>query len=322
MRVLMAVALLVTSLAGCSEAPTDEQVFEEAVEQGIAADLPPWEVGMWWEYETTGGVSKFIVTGETGNDYIVDTNDQQVAYFDAMFDISFLGEIRKSDLAASQGDERIVMFDWPLTENKEWQTSWDGLTYNMVANAMGENQFHVTGTVAGSGNLAVEYHYNADVAWFEYIIFYNSTTEEEQFRLNLLDSGFDYKGSIYRYTIGETIGFFGGATESGLQDVRFGSEWNELYFRALIVCNGDPAGMNFIGVSTPSHREQNPIPMSPFLNEPTWGDQIDCGQESYTDRNTTMANEEGDWQLGMAGSSPNVGFHLWVEPRFVEIIQL
>jgi hypothetical protein len=321
MRVILATGLLVAmALAGCTDEPSEDQNFVAAVETGVAADLPPWDVGMWWEYETTVGVFKFIVTGETGDAYIVDTNDKNSAYIDATEDISFVGEIRKADLAGSQNGKPIVMFDWPLTEDKEWTTDWDGAKLKMVANAMGENQFHVMGHRDTDGQLMVEYHYNANVAWFEYIIFYGETGEET-FRLSLRDSGFDFKGSYYRYTIGETLVFNVAPEESTVRDVPIAAQWNELNVTFVAIC-GDNTGYISMALNTPEDRDPNGVPMIPFASEPSYGYDHRCDTGPVGQQGDIIGNNGGNWEFGAIVSSNNGMLHLIIEQRHVELLSL
>ena len=55
----------------------------------------------------------------------MDTAAPDRAFQDAREDVSRLGPQRKSDLAGSQGDDRVQFFQWPLVDGKSWSTRWD-----------------------------------------------------------------------------------------------------------------------------------------------------------------------------------------------------
>src|SRR5687767_6415364 len=107
MRALAAAALAALLLAGCSdvEEPADPGPVGGADAHGghaAGAHLlaPDWKVGDYWTLTSPqGGTFTHAVSGEAGGDWVVDTDHPDTAFFDALFDISFLGKVRKSDLA-------------------------------------------------------------------------------------------------------------------------------------------------------------------------------------------------------------------------------
>lgn len=90
------------------------------------APKPTWAVGDAWTYELDGQPTTYVVTGQTATDWIMETDSPERAFADARDDISRLGPQRKSDLAGSQGDDRVEFFRWPLSGGQSWTTTWDG----------------------------------------------------------------------------------------------------------------------------------------------------------------------------------------------------
>lgn len=325
---LVAIAALLVSgmLAGCAgEEETDDERVQQQIEEGDTVLLPEWDVEQYWTYDlsangSTIGKSSFVVTSADGGDYILETNDKNVAYYDARFDITFLGEVRKSDLAGSQNGDRVEMFQWPLGADMTWTTTWDGLSLNMESMSMGPKQFHVMGH-DDQGRMAVEYHYNGEVEWFEYMIFYDVETGDEGFRLDLDGSGVDFDGTIYRYTIQDVEEFTVGPG-SAQQAQRAFSEVDEIGLTIGADCNGDPAGQILIGAGPVDDDQAMQLPWMPFFNEPDEGMTIDCAQDSG-DEYTVVEEVAGQtWAIDMASASQNGVGWVYVEPRIVETLEL
>ncbi len=328
MRVLMAVLLVATALAGCSEAPeVPQEVTEQDIEVGTAAPLPEWSVGMYWEFQHSmggepGDVATYVVTDVGSSSYTLDVNNKQTAYYDALWDISFVGEIRKTDLAGKQGSTPVAMFEFPLSHEKTWTTTWDGDQLTMTSMNMGPMQFHVTGKNA-AGTTVVDYHYNALKSWFEYITFYNATSGDEAFRMDLKSHGDDFSGQVYRYAVGERRAFVATAQDGqGIQEVDFAAEWNELHGTFDVFCNGDSSGQNLIGINPPEKREENPGPMLPFINEPEYGFIWDCADGPEGSSQAIMPNTGGTWEIGLLPGGSNAVVHVLIEERALETITL
>lgn len=141
--------LLLAPLAGCAEAPEAElsagTVAATDVEAPTlpgttgapvnltSADAPAWAIGDAWTMGSDDGSFTLVVTQADGAGYTLSTDSETVAGFDAMFDISYVGRIRASDLAGSQGGTPVQFFSFPLEDGKKWSTTWDGLTIDLTA---------------------------------------------------------------------------------------------------------------------------------------------------------------------------------------------
>lgn len=168
----LAALLLAAGLAGCSgkspsaAAPGSGTTGPSAPgrrEEGWP--LPTWAVGDAWTYSFNGQATTYGITSQTASDWIMDTDSDERAFADARDDVSRLGPQRKSDLAGSQGDERVEFFHWPLAENKTWPARWDhqDVTVTVVAvTAAGAN----LEARAPNGTLAYRYTYDSRAGWF------------------------------------------------------------------------------------------------------------------------------------------------------------
>lgn len=126
--------------------------------------MPTWAVGDAWTYTIGASKATYVVAADKGGEWIMETDSPERAFQNLREDVSRLGPQRKSDLAGSQGDDRVLFFQWPLTEGKTWTTPWDHQPLTIVA--------HVSGTTAQlqgkdrNGTVAYEYLYDAAVGWF------------------------------------------------------------------------------------------------------------------------------------------------------------
>lgn len=206
---LVAVLVLLAGLAGCvgdepletpagpngDGGPTDAQneTSEDAVLAGIAA--PTWAPGHYWRYDTSFDTElTLVVSGEAGEEWLVDTTSPETAWFHARSEISYLGAIRKSDLAGSQGDDRVQHLAFPLEEGKTWSTRWDGVEREVRVAETGRT-FRLE---AHEGDrLAVEYIYDPTVGWFREVVFHDA--DGLQFSMTLQEHRTGWSGEIVRW---------------------------------------------------------------------------------------------------------------------------
>lgn len=307
--------LMLALLAGCAgntDPATEEQ--QRAEETGIS-EVPEWQVGDYWSYDSPIGEATYVVTEVSAGDYLVETDSQGSAYYEAKHDSAFQGLIRKSDLAGSEDGRRVDMFDWPLEPNKRWTTTWDDEPLHMFADPMGEGQYHVMGHRQDDDQMVVEYHYTAAVGWFEYIVFYNETGEET-WRLDLNDHGEGFSGTVYRYAIGATHELSATTQDSGYRTQPVEAQWNELGVTLRATCPEGGAGQVLIGLNGPGGEDG--APMLPAANEPDHGMTHDCqagptGQDEFV-----TANPGGDWEVGFVVAAPDGAGHVSIEERSLQ----
>lgn len=180
---------------------------------------PNWTVGQWWTLASEQLQAPFshVVAQDAGTDWLVGTDDPEVAFFDARFDISFLGPVRKADLAGSQGSQRVEFFRFPLQPDKNWTTQWDGLDVRIEVLGVADGRAKLESRL-GNGTLHASYTYDAALGYFRDYQFYESDGATVSFAAAVTSSGTDFTGSLARWeleTVFESAGAFnGGATAS------------------------------------------------------------------------------------------------------------
>lgn len=164
---------------------------------------PTWNIGDYWVYKDgAGNQNTFAVSGDTGTDYIIDTDSELFAFFNALEDISTLGAQRQSDLAGSQGSDRIEFFRFPLQDGATWTTTWDGATRTITTTALGDGTYGFASN-AEDGTPHARYTYDPAARWFGALEFLapDGTT---LFANQLVEAGTGYTGELIRYDI-ETV---------------------------------------------------------------------------------------------------------------------
>lgn len=215
MRILVAaLAVAALALAGCSG---DDPSGPGSTGDGAAAGghgghgsldpsthlvAPNWTVGQWWTLGSEQAAAPFthVVSADGGADWVVDTDSPDIAFFDARFDISFLGKVRKSDLAGSQGNERVKFFDFPLTAGKEWTTTWDGQDVKAKAVTVEDGLATIEARL-GNGTLYAKYTYDAKAGYFRDYAFYGADGVTVGFAAKLASSGTGFAGDLLRWTL-------------------------------------------------------------------------------------------------------------------------
>lgn len=311
LRLVVFLSAMALVFSGCTDAPDDDDVRTDAGGQTTDAAAPEWTIGNYWTYESPNGTTSLVVTGEEGGDWILESDDAELALIDTQSDLSWMGAIRKSDLAGSQGSQRIKFFDFPLEDSKEWTTTWDGESVNIVASFEEEGRYRMEAQMGGEPY--ADYVYDAQVGYFEKITWIG-IMDGQDWGLSLTDSGQEFSGTIHRYEIGQTHTFVNGADGSGYEEVEISEQWNELQFVTLLLCNDDPAGVIAVGVNSPAAAE-DPLPMVPTVNEPEDGNTIDCMEDPIGHRVWLDDNPGGVWEIGMAVTAPNGVAHLFITER-------
>lgn len=206
MRAWVLAAAAAILLAGCSDGGGQGPVAPGDpgnAEHGGAAPLPApaWQVGHWWRLTSEGaGDFTHVVSADAGDDWSVDTDSATVAFFDARSDISFLGPVRKADLAGSQGSTRVEFFRFPLTLGANWTTTWDGEPIAIEVVALDEDGAELQGLRA-NGTRHVAYTYDARAGYFGRYAFYGPDGETVGFEARLADHGQGFAGDLVRWSL-------------------------------------------------------------------------------------------------------------------------
>ncbi|HUR61377.1 MAG TPA: hypothetical protein VM286_03315 [Candidatus Thermoplasmatota archaeon] len=197
--VMAALALLAVAGAGCSGPEATPHSPEVLAASKGGLQVPSLKVGDWWNFTTPGGASTWVVAGETGEDYLMETDSPGLAYFNTQSDISTLGQIRKSDLAGSQGKDRVEYFQWPLMDGKDWTTTWDGAKVSIRAKMETPEKYSFVAK-RENGTLYATYTYDNRTHWFGELDF-KSPSGESGFVQKLQASGTAYAGTLAHWDL-------------------------------------------------------------------------------------------------------------------------
>ncbi len=325
--------LLATALAGCSDDGGDADMHDGhdghgALDgEGYAPDAPPadapvWSLGDYWTFEDNlGNVYSLVVAEDAGGDWVVLTNDKTLARFDALFDISYVGNVRKADLAGQQGSERIQFFDFPLHHNKEWMTVWDGESRHVVAHALPGGKFHIVAHVAGNeqGDQHATYVYDANIGHFESISFFDANGTAT-YTAERTGAGADFTGTLYRFGAVEEVHARQVGGPGQAQDQFTVPEGTgELTLTATVDCGGQPAPI-FYAVQQPNEDgTAAQTPPTPVVNtvEPVMGTDAQCPDSEGTAQAVVEDPRAGAWRFDAASGSPegNLDFTAVWQPR-------
>ncbi len=238
-RVLVIGLLFCLTLSGCfgKKASTrDDDGSDPDREPVTGLALPAWQIGDWWTYSSDGiegGGFTLAVAGDTAQDWIIDTDNRDMAFFDERFDISNLGPQRKSDLAGSQGAQRVQFFQWPLTDLANWTTKWDGVDVTIQAHDLGDGKFHLKADSA-TGPYA-SYTYDNATRWVTQWTFYNADGAE-QFKSTLQSSGTGFAGTLVRWNLVVAVEEHGPFPTGRALNVEVPTTITDVYMIANLTC--------------------------------------------------------------------------------------
>ncbi len=316
-------ALLVASLAGCASTP--EAATEAVAAAGLSVAVPEWVVGQHWSYRTVGGdgttgAISLVVTGSNGGDWIVDTNDAQMAYFDDVFDVSYVGKISKAHLAGDQGGTRIKFFEFPLVADKTWTTTWDGVSQEVTVKELKSNGNAVLMAHNAAGDMMAEYEFSAQAGFFESITFYDANGTA-MYSMERTGHGTGYVGSALRYDIQEPVVIRVDPSSTFQGTEAFGNA-NEIRILLHAFCNGDTQGRVLMGLGPKPADEAVHIPPIPMVMEPEYGMNHDCATGSVmVDDVGLIRIEPGEqWNIDVLTAGQNASGLIVIEPRILEIL--
>jgi len=210
----VAVLAALVPLAGCSgDAPapapgTGGPAGGDPSEADLLAAAPEWAVGDWWSYGVSlggdggGAPTVYVVSEDLGSDWRVDTDSDERAFQDARDDISRLGPQRKSDLAGSQGSDRVEYFRFPIEANATWTTRWDRQDVTIRVESVDGRG--ATLAAHNATHRMYTYRYDAAAGWFQRLD-RHGPDGAVAFSLLLLDHGTSWKGTAVRWTLVELL---------------------------------------------------------------------------------------------------------------------
>ena len=302
---LVAAALVACGLAGCAgdagaDVPADGDATSPDAEAAAGRSLlkPAWAVGDAWVYEFNGDSTTYVIASETETDWIMETDSPERSFADLREDISRLGPQRKSDLAGSQGEDRVEFFRWPLEAGKTWSTRWDQLDIDVRVVDLVEGVATLEATRADDGSLAYRYTFSAGERWFGDLRHFASDGAE-LVHLSLKEAVRSWTGTLARWTLEEVVADASGPTAqpplvAGPFDVPAGTTdiWADYHF----TCTGTG------GFSVAIEPLNEGLPAQPGMQ-----DSGPCTQVDWSGP-TILAPHPGRWAFALSAGGETVAY--------------
>lgn len=255
---------------------------------------PTWVVGQWWKYRTPNGDDTRVVTADGGAAYQVETSSGIVAYFDALFDVSQLGAVRKSDLAGAQRGTAVEFYRFPLQANMTWTTMWDGQQTTITV--LGPQPANM-GAMTHQGMalearvrdvITARYNLVPDLGWFTYMEF-PGQGPTGSYRLDLAASGLAYNGTIAKANVQDL--YHDGPAPTPKPQGTFSVPSGLTFLDAEATFRGDAVQVA-LTFTAPDNTVIGPLPVPPSP----------CTANCSVRWNLTIPPKPGAWNVAVTGT--------------------
>lgn len=327
---LPALSLGLVLLAGCADDPpatdgSDSGSMDGGLhgEHDAALHLlaPNHTLGDWWTWTSPqiDGPYSSVLAADDGTDWFMATSHPDIAWFDARFDIASLGQVRKTDLAGSQGSTRVEFFQFPLAADKTWTTTWDGEPMTILVTDVSDGVANLEAKRA-DGTLYAKYTYLDRHGYFGKIDYYDPNGTDVGFASEVTSSGNGYAGDLVRWdyeTAFESTGPIAG--ESFAQNLPVPLTATDVYVDLFVQC---ASGAFVAGVA--------PLPVvTTFAGVDDRGAGTDDGAcplamafsgSAGAPRQTVPDSTEEQWGFSAAGDPAAVGaytFNIYIRTQTV-----
>lgn len=259
MRLAPFALLPVLLLAGCSgKEPAAEEdgaapLASHDAHGGSAAGThllaPTWSLGDYWTLSSPqGGTFTHAVSADQGDDWVVDTDNADTAFFDALGDISFLGKVRKADLAGSQGSARVEFLRFPLQDNLSWSTTWDGAPTMIHVQSVADGKAELL-AMRADGTTYAQYTYSDKARYFTRFAFYDPEGMAVGFEWSLQTSGSNFGGQLVRWSVAELFATSGAIPTGTAKNFPVEPGFTDIHVSATLDCT---AGAVAVAVGPPT----------------------------------------------------------------------
>lgn len=300
---ILLVSLVATGLAGCADdGPGDDDPPADDDPAMASATLPTWDVGDWWRYRfSDGNEITWAVSAVDGADYILDVDNEDIAFFHAAFaEVSTIGRVARADLAGSQESGPVKFFDWPLAVNKSWTTTWDGQQFAATVVDMEDGRWRI-GYENDRGHRIVIYDEAAQ--WFRTTVAYDAN-RTEIWRADLAASGAAYTGSLVRWDILYDATFSVGFAEPSHNEFDVPEAATDVWYQIEVWC--DPDGLE-------GDQGLYAYAIRPPESEPLVEDIGNCPHQELL--SGTLEPVVGTWSADMTGLGGSVLMQVIVRAR-------
>lgn len=259
-------------LAGCAgDPPADEGA---AAADGGADGLidassrllaPAWKVGDYWTLSSPqGGTFTHAVSADAGDDWVMDTDGADMAFFDAASDISFLGKVRKADLAGSQGEARVEFLRFPLQSNMSWTTTWDGAPTMIHVGKVEGGKAQVL-AMRADGTTYAKYTYSDQAGYFTAFAFYDPDGTTVGYEWSMQSSGAGFAGQLVRWSLTEIFSTTGPIPQGVTKNFQVAPGFTDIHFTANLDCTAGAVAVAVGPMTGPAedrgYSAQGPCPL-------------------------------------------------------------
>jgi hypothetical protein len=226
-RAAFAIALA-AALAGCSNAPqangpglgSEDDPGDDAV-VSLDAAAPEWQVGQWWEWETSFGgetrpdTFRSVVAQAASGGYVLASDQDGMAKEEAAFGHPLLGEVSAS-LSLEGFGGTWDFLDFPLTDGKTWQATIPNIASDILGSptatvAMRADHdpdlpgYRIMGHV--DQGMLLEATYLPETGWFGEVLLYDLDPSQEEVEVGLraVSAGLNFTGTAYTATAEELL---------------------------------------------------------------------------------------------------------------------
>ncbi len=252
---VFAAGLVFVALAGCADQENPVEELEDATDldeglvqagRDLRADLlatdelgaPLWAVGDWFGHHVFIGAGdeegfhiNTVVIEATATNYNLATDSEEIALFEAIFDIPILGDFAAKDLTTGGFGGTWDLYDFPLTDGKTWTADFpypdfDDLEpnpipltfeakYNGRIKTPGGDRpgFDITAKTS-DGLLVLSYDFLPDINWYAHWFLWDIDTDEPEdyvFHSMSMGHGPAWQGTYYVDTADVVLSNFHGA---------------------------------------------------------------------------------------------------------------
>lgn len=282
---------------------------------------PNHTLGDWWTWTSPqiDGPYTSVLAADESLDWLMATNHPDIAWFDARFDIASLGQVRKSDLAGSQGSTRVEFFQFPLIANKTWTTTWDGEPMTVLVTGVSDGVASLEAKRA-DGTLYAKYTYVDRHGYFGKIDYYDPNGTDVGFASEVTSSGNGFTGDLVRWdyeTALESTGPIAGEALS--QNLPVPLTATDVYVDLFVQC---ASGTFMAGVA--------PLPIVPSIagvedrgagtDNPACPMSMAFSGSAGAPQQTVPESTEEQWGFSAAGDPAAVGtytFNIYIRTQSV-----
>jgi hypothetical protein len=245
------VLLLLTSLAfaGCTDDSIDSGVkdadsidaaegdgrSEELLNADSIVEAPEWALGDYFGHhvffgdgDNAGTHIDSVIVDESGDDWILKSNNKDASKWEATWDMPMLGAISKDGLETTAFTSDWNIYDFPLTDGKQWTANFNPLlrgARDLTLTATFDNQLQTErqGSMVGykiigineAGAVELMTDYIPEIGWYSEVIYVDRTTNpdatDDEFVIQIyaMGQGSDWTGTIIEATADEKLLFTG-----------------------------------------------------------------------------------------------------------------